>query len=49
MASEGPGKAFIDIRMNQSPDKPVRNHGTGFRIHEYDLPGLFGRIDNLMG
>ena len=42
------GKVFIDIRMHLPPDKPVRNHGTGFRVHEHDLPSLFGRIVNLL-
>ncbi len=43
------GKAFIDIRMHQPPSGSVRNHGTAFRVHEHDLPSLFGRIDNLLG
>lgn len=42
------GKAFIDIRMHLPPNRPVRNHGTAFRVHEHDLPNLFGRIDNLL-
>ncbi len=43
------GKALIDIRMHLPLDKAVRNHGTGFRVHEQDLPSLFGRIDDLLG
>ena len=42
------GKALIDIRMHHPPNRGVRNHGTGFRVHECDLPSLFGRIDNLL-
>lgn len=42
------GKAFIDIRMHLRQNGSVRNHGTGFRVHEHDLPSLFGRIDNLL-
>ncbi len=54
------GKALIDIRMHLKPydaariqgeglrRPPVRNHGTGFRVREHDLPSLFGRIDNLL-
>jgi len=42
------GKAVIDIRMHILPNKAVRNHGTGFRVHEHDLPSLFGRMDNLL-
>ena len=42
------GKALIDIRMHHPPNRSVRNHGTGFRVHEHDLPSLFGRIDNLL-
>ncbi len=41
-------KVFIDIRMHLPPNRSVRNHGTGFRVHEHDLPNLFGRIDNLL-
>lgn len=42
------GQAFIDIRMYLRPKGSVRNHGTGFRIHEHDLPSLFGKIDDLL-
>ena len=42
------GKAFIDIRMYLRETGSVRNHGTGFRVHEHDLPSLFGRIDDLL-
>ena len=43
------GKAFIDIRMHLRSTGSVRNHGTGFRVHEHDLPSLFGKIDSLLG
>ncbi len=43
------GKALIDIRMHLKPSGTVRNHGTGFRVREHDLPSLFGRVDNLLG
>ena len=43
------GKAVIDIRMHLKPSGVPRNHGTGFRVHEHDLPYLFGRVDNLLG
>ena len=40
------GKALIDIRMHLKPSGASRNHGTGFRVYEKDLPNLFGsRID----
>lgn len=42
------GKALIDIRMHHPPKRSVRNHGTGFRVREHDLPSLFGRIENLL-
>lgn len=42
------GKARIDIRMHLRPNGSVRNHGTAFRVHEHDLPSLFGRINNLL-
>ena len=42
------GKVTIDIRMHLKPNGTARNHGTGFRIREHDLPSLFGRIDHLV-
>jgi len=42
------GKALIDIRMYLKPSGASRNHGTGFRVREHDLPSLFGRVDNLL-
>ena len=43
------GKALNDIRMHLRSTGSVRNHGTGFRVHEHDLPSLFGKIDSLLG
>lgn len=37
-------KIFIDIRMHIKPNNTVRNHGTGIRIHETDIPLLYGKI-----
>lgn len=42
------GKALVDIRMHHPKGRGVRNHGTGFRVHEQDLPSLFGRNDDLL-
>ncbi len=42
------GKVMVDIRMHLRPNGTARNHGTGFRIREHDLPSLFGRIDRLV-
>lgn len=42
------GKSFIDIRMHLRENGSVRNHGTGFRVHEHNLPSLFKRRDNLL-
>lgn len=42
------GKVFIDIRMHINPKNSVRNHGTGFRVHEHNLPSLFGKSINLL-
>ncbi len=41
-------KAFIDIRMHLKSSGAVRNHGTGFRVYEHNLPSLFGRVQNLL-
>ena len=38
----------IDIRMYLRPDGSVRNHGTGFRIREKDMPMLFGKKRRLI-
>ena len=42
------GKGFIDIRMHLRPNGSVRNHGTGFRIREQDLPSFFGLVEDLL-
>ena len=42
------GKVTIDIRMHLKENGTARNHGTAFRIHEPDLPSLFGKIDRLI-
>ncbi len=36
------GMVTIDVRMYLKPNGSARNHGTAFRIHEHDLPALFG-------
>lgn len=41
-------KIGIDIRMHLRPDKSVRNHGTGIRILEKDIPVLFGKKRKLI-
>ncbi|MHA1609372.1 MAG: MvaI/BcnI family restriction endonuclease [Candidatus Njordarchaeales archaeon] len=38
----------IDIRMHLRPDDSVRNHGTGFRIQEKDMPMFFGKRRRLI-
>ncbi|MCY4223777.1 MAG: MvaI/BcnI family restriction endonuclease [Bacteroidetes bacterium] len=42
------GKVMIDIRMFLKESGSVRNHGTGFRIKENDLPILFEKSVKLM-
>ncbi len=35
------GLIAIDVRMHLKPMGTVRNHGTGFRIEERNIPGLY--------
>ena len=42
------GTVIVDVRMHLRPDGAVRNHGTGFRIMEHDLPNLYARSNRLM-
>ncbi len=42
------GVVTIDIRMYLRSSGSARNHGTGFRIREHDLPSLFGNVDRLV-
>ena len=42
------GIVTIDIRMYLRPSGAARNHGTGFRILERNLPSLFGKVDRLV-
>ena len=42
------GIVTIDIRMHLKPNGTARNHGTGFRIREQNLPILFGKVDRLV-
>lgn len=42
------GIVTIDIRMYLRPSGAARNHGTGFRILEQNLPKLFGRVERLV-
>jgi len=37
------GKVVIDIRMHLKPNNSVRNHGTGIRIYENDIPLLYAK------
>lgn len=40
------GIIAIDLRMHLKPTGTVRNHGTGFRIDERNLPELYKKIEN---
>ena len=42
------GIVTIDVRMYLRPNGTARNHGTAFRIHEHNLPSLFGRVNRLV-
>ena len=42
------GMVTIDVRMHLRPNGSARNHGTAFRIHEHDLPMLFGRTTRIV-
>lgn len=42
------GIVTIDIRMYLRPTGSARNHGTGFRILEQNLPRLFGRVERMV-
>ena len=42
------GSIVIDIRMHLKPNNVVRNHGTGIRIHEIDIPQLYATRRNLL-
>jgi len=42
------GRVRIDIRMHMKATGAVRNHGTALRVHEHDLPNLFGRATHLL-
>ena len=42
------GIVTIDIRMYLRPSGAARNHGTGFRILERNLPRLFGSVDRIV-
>ncbi|MXZ02530.1 MAG: hypothetical protein F4Y88_02315 [Chloroflexi bacterium] len=42
------GIVTIDIRMYLRPSGAARNHGTGFRILEQNLPRLFGKVERLV-
>ena len=37
------GHCMIDIRAHVQPNGTARNHGTGFRVNEQDLPHLFSQ------
>lgn len=42
------GCIVIDIRMHLKPNDTVRNHGTGIRIRENDIPLLYARKQTLL-
>lgn len=42
------GKIVLDVRMHLKPNDTVRNHGTGIRIHESDLPILYAKKRSLI-
>ena len=42
------GMVTIDVRMHLRPSGSARNHGTAFRIHEHDLPALFGKTTRIV-
>ena len=42
------GKIVLDIRMHLKPNNVVRNHGTGIRIHENDIPLLYAKKRSLL-
>lgn len=42
------GIVTVDVRMFLRPSGAARNHGTGFRILERNLPKLFGTIDHIV-
>lgn len=42
------GIVTIDIRMYLRSSGSARNHGTGFRILEHNLPRLFGSADRIL-
>lgn len=42
------GKIYVDLRIGQYPDGRTHDHGTAFRIREYDQPLLF-TINNRIG
>ncbi len=44
----GRSKICVDIRMHLKKKGQVRNHGTGIRIREIDLPELFVKRETLM-
>jgi len=41
-------KIAIDLRMHLKPKEVVRNHGTGIRIHEIDMPALFQKRERIV-
>ena len=42
------GNVTIDVRMHLKPNGQVRNHGTGFRVHEHNLPDLFDKTISIV-
>jgi len=42
------GKIGIDLRMYLRPNQTVRNHGTGIRIREIDIPDLYLKQKNIL-
>ena len=42
------GSIVIDIRMHLKPNNKIRNHGSGLRIREIDIPLLYATRRNLL-
>lgn len=40
-------KLMIDLRLHKKSDGSVRNHGTGFRTYENNLPNLYQTIEEI--
>lgn len=41
------GDIMVDLRLHDKGTKGARNHGTGFRVFESNLPKLFNRVEDI--